>query len=179
MKRSIMLVVGLVMLPFVGSVPAADATGGSACTITGTITFSASSVNAAEGQWAIGPAVISCHGLFNGYERILGPGSFAGSGTYTAFPPGSGTCLHNLGTGTIDYTFPTSASVIHLVEPGTYALAGAGAFFTPSLNGTFQVAPSNGNCVTSSVTSAVFVAEAVLVRFVPPDPHRFLPPRGG
>ena len=175
MKRSIVLMAGLVMFPFVGSVPAADATGGSACTITGTITFSASSVTAAEGRWAIGPAVISCHGLFNGYERILGPGPFSGSGAYTAFPSGSGTCLHNVGTGTIDYHFPTTASDIHLVEPSTYTLAGAGALSTPSLNGTFQVAPTSGNCVTASVTSALFVAEAVLVRFVPPDPNRYLP----
>jgi hypothetical protein len=174
-KRSIVLAAGLMILPFVGSVPAADATGGSACTISGTITFSASSVTAREGLWAIGPAVISCHGLFNGYERILGPGSFAGSGTYSAFPSGSGTCLHNVGKGTIDYTFATTASDIHLVEPSTYTLAGAGAFFTPSLNGTFQVAPTNGNCVTEPVTSAFFVAQAVLVRFVPPDPTRYLP----
>ena len=128
MKRTIVLAVGLALASLVGPVPDAAATGTAACTVSGTITFSAGSLAALEGVWAIGPAVISCHGLFNGYERILGPGSFTGSGTYQALPDGSGTCLRNLGTGTLDYGFPTSQADIHLVEPGSYTLAGAGAF---------------------------------------------------
>jgi hypothetical protein len=174
-KRTILLAVGLTMSPFVGPVPHAGATGTAACTITGTITFSAGSLAALEGLWAIGPAVLSCQGLFNGYERILGPGSFSGSGTYQALPDGSGTCLRNFGTGTLDYAFPTSQADIHLVEPGSYTLAGAGAFTSPSLRGTFQVAPVEGDCVTEPVTSAVFVAQVSLVRFNPPDSNRLLP----
>ncbi len=174
MKRTIVLAAGLTMAPFVGHVPDAGATGTAACTITGTITFSAGSLAALEGVWAIGPAVLSCQGLFNGYERILGPGSFAGSGTYQALD-GSGTCLRNFGTGTLDYTFPTSQADIHLVEPASYTLAGAGAFMSPSLRGTFQVAPVEGDCVTEPVTSAVFVAQVSLLRFTPPDSNRLLP----
>lgn len=174
MRRSILLAMGLVLSPSVGSVPAAEATGVGVCTVTGTITFSAS-LTATEGAWAIGPAVISCQGMFRLNERILAAGSLAASGSYTAFPDGSGTCLHHMGSGTVDYTFPTTSADIHLVEQGTYTLAGAGAFVTPSLRGTFQVAPVEGDCVTEPVTSAVFVAEAVLLRFVPPDPDRYLP----
>ena len=162
----------LALTPMVGAVPPARATGAGVCTVTGTITFSAGSLAATDGVWTIGPAVISCQGLFNGYERIIGSGSFTGSGTYRAFPDGTGTCLRHVGTGTLNYGFPTSQADIRLVEPNSYTLAGAGAFTTPSLRGTFKVAPTDGDCVTKPVTTAIFVAEATLIRFAPPDPNR-------
>jgi hypothetical protein len=176
-KRSIVLVLGLVAWPLVGLAPVADATGAGACTITGTMTFTASSVMAPQGRWAIDPAVLSCQGVYNGYERILGPGKFSGAGTYTAFPPAGGSCLHNVGSGTVDYTVLTSASDVHLVEPHAYTLLGpAGTFETSSLRGTFQVmAPYEGDCVTKPVTKALFVAQAVLTRFYPEDPTNRLP----
>jgi hypothetical protein len=171
-----MVAVGLVVMPFVGPVPRAEATGAGVCSVTATITFSAGSLAATDGSWTIGPGVISCQGLFNGYERIIGPGSFTGSGTYRAFPDRRGTCLRNVGTGTLDYGFPTSQADIHLVEPSAYTLAGGvGAVMTPSLRGTFQVAPLDGDCVTRPVTTGVFVAEVTLVRFAPPDPNRLVP----
>jgi hypothetical protein len=164
-------------LPLVGFAPAAEATGAAGCTITGTITFS-HSANSAQGAWRIDPAVISCHGLFNGYERILGPGRFTGAGSYTALPGGSGTCLHNVGSGTVDYTFPTTGADVHLVEPNNYTLAGIGTLTSPSLRGTFQVTPPyEGDCVTKPIAKAFFLAQATLVRFAPPDPHRYLPPK--
>ncbi len=166
MKRSILWVMGLGVLPLVGLLPPAAATGTAVCTISGTITFSASQLTAADGKWAIGPAVISCQGLYNGYERIMGPGGFAGAGTYTAFPPGSGSCLRSVGSGTVEYGFPTTQYDIRLVEPQDYTLVGAGAFTTPSLKGTFEVTPPyDGDCVTKPVTKALFVAQASLVRF--------------
>jgi len=141
------------------------------------MTFTAASVDAPHGSWAIDPAVISCQGLYNGYERILGPGSFSGSGTYAAFPPVGGSCLHNVGSGTVDYRVLTSASDVHLKEPHAYTLLGAtGVFDSPSLKGTFQVmAPYEGDCVTRPVTKAFFVAQAVLLRFYPEDPTNRLP----
>jgi hypothetical protein len=130
-KRFLRLTVGLASLPLVGSIPAASATGAAACTITGTITFSTPAADTTEGVWSIDPAVIQCQGLFNGYDRILGPGRFTGTGSYTALPGGTGECLRNVGSGTVDYTFPTSASDVHLVErhdythvPGDAALRG-------------------------------------------------------
>jgi hypothetical protein len=175
-KRPILLVLGLVILPLVGLVPTAEATGGGACAITGTITFTTSPGTPTQGIWSIDPAAISCQGLFNGYERIVGPGSFHGSGSFTALPSGSGTCLHNAGSGTVDYTFPTTAADVHLTEPQAYTLAGAGTFTTPSLYATFQVMPPyDGDCVTKPVTKALFLAEALLIRFVPPDPNRYIP----
>ena len=166
MKRSILWVMGLGVLPLVGLLPPAAATGAAVCTISGTITFSPPQPTTADGTWAIGPAVISCQGLYNGYERIMGPGGFAGAGTYTAFPPGSGSCLSSVGSGTVEYGFPTTQYDIRLVEPQDYTLAGAGAFTTPSLKGTFEVTPPyDGDCVTKPVTKALFVAQASLVRF--------------
>ena len=167
---------GLVVLTQSGSLQPAGATGTAVCTISGTITFTHSEFTSTEGSWAIGPAVINCQGPYNGYERIIGPGQFAGAGTYTAFPPGTGTCLHSVGSGTVEYGFPTTAYDIRLVEPHSYTLAGAGVFTTPSLKGTFQVSPPyDGDCVTKPVTTALFVAQASLLRFYPPDPDRYVP----
>lgn len=176
MKRSLRLAIGLGILPLIGLVPAAQATGAALCTISGTITFSHSELTTTGGAWTIGPAVISCHGLYNGYERIMGPGTFDGAGSYSAFPDGSGTCLHSVGSGTVRYGFPTTAYDIRLVEPQDYTMAGAGAFTTPSLRGTFQVTPPyDGDCLTKPVTSALFLAQATLVRFYPPNPNRYIP----
>lgn len=176
MKRSIRWVMGLMVLALVGSVPPAEATGTAVCTISGTITFSPSELTTTDGFWTIGPALINCQGPYNGYERITGPGNFAGTGTYTALPDGSGTCLHSVGKGTVEYGFPTTASDIRLVEPNDYTLVGAGVFTTPSLRGTFEVAPPyDGDCVTKPVTKALFVAQASLLRFNPPDPGRYIP----
>ena len=177
MKRSVAVLMGLVtMLPLTAGVPAAEATGGGACTITGTINFAHAALDATHGLWTIGPAVITCQGVYNGYERFTTPGQFSGAGTYTALPAGNGTCLRHIGSGKVDYTFATTAADIHMVEAQNYMLAGAGAFTTPSLRGTFQVTPPyDGDCVTKPVTKAFFVAETSLVRFYPPDKDRYLP----
>jgi hypothetical protein len=159
---------GLALLPLMATVPAADATGVGVCTISGTITFSHSSLTTTQGIWTIEPGVIECYGLYNGYERFMGPGQFTGVGSYTALPHGSGTCLHHVGFGTVDYSFPTSGADIHLIEPSDYTLAGVGTLTTPSLRGTFQVTPPyEGDCIREPVTKALFMAEATLVRFWP------------
>ena len=178
MKRAVALLLGLTMAPLVGPVPAAQATGAGVCTISGTISFTHSPVRATQGLWNI-EGVLNCQGLYNGYRRFNGPGTFAGSGTYTALPLGNGSCLHHDGSGTVDYRFPTTGDDIHLVEPQDYTLVGAaGTFTTPSLRGAFQITPPfEGDCVTTPLTRALFVAEATLVRFYPPDPNRYLPPQ--
>jgi len=170
------VLLGLVIPLLAGFVPAAQATGGGACTITGTISFTRSPLVRDEGLWNL-EGIISCQGLYNGYRRFNGPGTFAGSGSYTALPVGSGPCLGHDGTGTVDYRFPTTGDDIHLVEPQDYSLVGAaGTFSTPSLRGTFEITPPwEGDCVTTPLTKALFVAEATLVRFYPPDPNRYLP----
>jgi len=177
-KRWVAMLMGLVMLPWAGNVPAARATGGGACIITGTITFSHSANTTGQGKWAIDPAVLHCQGVYNGSERFNGPGRFKGTGSYTPLPTGSGTCLHHVATGTVDYSFPTTQADVHLVEPNDYTLAGAGALTTPSLRGTFQLTPPyEGDCVTKPVTRALFVAQATLIRFRPPDKDRYAPDR--
>jgi hypothetical protein len=55
---------------------------------------------------------------------------------------------------------------VHLKEPQSFVLAGAGTFSTPILRATFQVTPpTDGDCVTTPVTKALFIAQATMVRF--------------
>jgi hypothetical protein len=157
-----LLALGVLLLPLYAA-PTAHAAGLVACTITGTIRFFPSSDDRMQGAWNVGPAVIDCRGLFRGLERILGPGSFSGSGTYAALPTGTGSCLHHVGSGTVDYWLFTSGSDVHLKEPHSFVLAGAGTFTTPTLRGTFLVTPpGDGDCLTKPVTRALFVAQAVV-----------------
>jgi hypothetical protein len=158
------LLMGLAALPLAGFVPAAEASGGAICSISGTINLFPAS--ASQGHWTIEPAVINCQGLFRATERITGPGRFAGSGSYAEAPAGSGTCMHHAGTGKVDYMIPTSEADVRIQEPHDFVLAGAGAFTTPSLRGSFQITPPyEGDCVTRPVTRATFIAQAVLLRF--------------
>jgi len=164
-KRRIALLVGLVGLPFAGLAPTAHAMGEAACTISGTITFAPDAASSGRGIWTIGPGVINCQGLFRAKRLITGPGSFIGSGTYEEASTGSGTCLHSIGTGQVDYIIPTTEATNRIQEPHDFVLAGAGAFTTPSLRGGFQVTPPyEGDCVTKPVTRATFVAEALMMR---------------
>jgi hypothetical protein len=166
MKRSVWLVVSaLAVVPLVSFVPAAHATGAAACTISGTINFSPSSPTATRGTWTVEPAVIDCHGSFRGWDRILGPGSFRGRGSYTTAPHRSGPCLQQVGSGTIDYVIPTSEQDVHLIEPHSFIIAGAGSFTSPTLRGSFQVTSlDDGNCVTKPASTAFFLAQALMVR---------------
>jgi len=163
-RRPIAFVAGLVLLPLIGVVPSAHAMGTAACTITGTIDFVPSATSPAQGLWTIEPGVISCQGLFRAKRMITGPGKFSGSGTYTASPVGAAPCLHNIGTGQVDYTVPTMEADNRIQEQHDFVFAGAGAFTTPTLRGSFQVvSPSEGNCLSKPMKGS-FVAEAVMVR---------------
>ena len=166
MRRSVALLTGLALVPFFTSAPAAEATGAGACAIGGTITFSPSASAPSEGRWSIAPATIDCRGLFNtrGRERIMGPGSFAGSGSYGTVQSGDRNCLRQLGPGTVDYWIPTSEQDVHVVERPAFTLAGAGTFTTPTLRGTFQIPAHEGDCGTGPVTRAMFLAQVTLVR---------------
>lgn len=155
---------GLVLTLVVGPAPAADAVGVGVCTITGTITFTPAGEKTETGTWGIAPAVIQCRGQFNTYELMLSQGSFEGAGSYTTLPSGEGGCLRQLGAGTVDYWIPTDKQDVHVKEPHTFVLAGAGAFITPTLRGVFQIPTYDGNCLTTPVTKAVFLAEVTLFR---------------
>lgn len=168
MKRLVVLA-GLMVVPLVGFVPAARA-GAATCTISGTISFSPPEATATRGEWRIAPGAIRCYGLHKGPEYFLGQGPFAGSGSYTVLSSGSGACLHQVGEGTVEYAVPTSGPnpSFQAREPHRFVMAGAGTFTTPSLRGSFTVAPPyEGDCLTKPVTRATFVAQAVLFREVP------------
>jgi hypothetical protein len=166
-KRAVAILSGLLVFSLAGIAPSAEAAGGAVCAVSGTINFSPAANASREGTWRIDPAVINCQGIFRGYERITGPAAFTGSGTYNEVVDSDGTCLHHIGSGTVDYWVPTTEADVHIVEPHEFVLAGAGAFTTPSLNGNIALTPPfNGNCLTMSVTKATFVAAGVLVRSV-------------
>ena len=158
----------LVALALGGFAPDARALGGGACRISGRIVFSPQSDN--EGGWSIDRGVIECAGLLaGGKNRILGPGEFTGSGSYKALAAAGGACLHQAGTGKVEWRIPTSGGYLVVSDPVTYTLVGVGAFTSPNLFGTFQAAPPySGDCVTKPMTSAAFVAEALLYRGVEP-----------
>jgi hypothetical protein len=155
----------LVVLSVLGFSPAADAVGQGACTISGTITFSSSSKTLSEGTWRIGPAILDCQGIVAARRLITGRGPFVGSGSFSELTAGTGGACRQSGSGTVDYTIPTSGGDIHVSEPDSYTLIGAGAFTTPTLRGTVQIAPASGDCVTQPVTKATFLAEVTLYRY--------------
>lgn len=168
-RSSVALGAALFLLSLLAAAPPAGAAGAGVCTISGTITFSPTPQTPTQGGWTIEPAVIDCHGVFNKRERILGGGSFTGSGTYTTAPGGRGTCLHHAASGTVDYRIRTSEQDVHVVERQDFVLAGVGSFTTPTLQGTFQVTPTldgegEGHCLTESVMKAFFQAEGLMVR---------------
>ncbi len=161
-RRLILLLAALVP-SVVGVAPAAQALGGAACVITGTIEFEAPSATAGSGVWHIGPGQIECNGVTNGY-RIFGTGPFTGTGTYTGLPVGSGSCLHHIGMGTVDYVIRSGAMVFRVREAKRFVLAGAGEFATPTLRGSLQLLPPyEGDCLIKPVTRATFIAQGFFV----------------
>ena len=164
LRRRTLLLLAALLSTVVGVAPPAQALGGAACVITGTIQFEApTAATAGIGVWHIGPGQIECNGITNGY-RIFGTGPFTGSGTYTGLPVGSGSCLHHIGTGTVDYVIRSGAMVFRMRETKRFLLAGAGEFTTPTLRGSLQLAPPyEGDCLTKPVTRATFIAQGFIV----------------
>jgi hypothetical protein len=169
MRRCITVLASLALATVLAPAPPAHAIGLGVCTITGTIRFTPSGGTSEQGVWAISPAVIQCRGQFNTRQLMVRQGAFAGSGSYTVVPSGEAGCLHELGTGTVDYWIATDEQDVHVKEPHAFLLAGAGAFTTPTLRGVFQIPPYEGNCLTTPVTSALFLAEVTMVRLSPAD----------
>jgi hypothetical protein len=162
-KRSVALLAGLALVALLA--PAAQAVGAGACTITGTIVFTPSPVASEQGVWDITPGVIQCRGTFRRLEQMVGQGTFTGSGSYTVVPSGEGHCLRELGSGTVDYWITTENQDVHIQEQHSFLLAGAGVFTTPTLRGSFQIpAYEEGNCLTTPVTRAIFLAEVTMAR---------------
>ena len=173
MKR-IVAVLAAVVLPAIGFAPPAHAVGYGACSIVGTITFSSKTPGA--GTWTIAPAMIDCKGIIGKRARPVGPGPFRGSGSFDALPPGGAACLPQSGSGNVEYEIPTFTGVIKVSEPVNHTLAGAGVLDTPSLHGAFQIPPPyDGDCVTTPVTRARFMAQVVLYR----NPRQIPPPLPG
>lgn len=172
MKRFV-AALGAVVLPIIGLVPTADAAGYGVCTLSGTITFKAH--DQSGGDWFIGPAILDCQGV-SGRRRLLGKGSFTGSGTYASLAPAGG-CLEETGKGTVEYRVPTTSGDILLKEAVTHTLAAAGVIDTETIHGLVQLAP-NGDCLTKPVARTSFVSQILFLRY-PRDPTRPAPRRDG
>lgn len=177
-RRLLILLSAIVPTVVVGFVPPAQALGGAACLITGTITFSQPSGTAATGDsgtWDIAPGQITCNGIIKGY-RIHGSAPYTGSGSYESLPVGRGPCLQHVGTGMVDYVMRSAAMVWHMQEAQRFVLAAAGELATPTLRGPAKLAPPyEGDCVTKPVTRAFFAAEVVMVNHhgtILPAPER-------
>jgi hypothetical protein len=178
--RRLLIVLSALVPTVVGFVPPAQALGGAACLITGTITFSRPSATAATGDsgtWTISPGQITCNGVIKGY-RIFGSGPFTGSGTYAALPVPGGPCLQHVGTGMVDYVMRSGAMVWHMQEAQRFVVAAAGEIATPTLRGPVKLAPPyEGNCVTEPVTRALFAAEVLMINHhgtvLPPPLQQF------
>ncbi len=165
MKRLFAFVAALALVPLVGFVPKAEAIGAGVCTIGGTIAFEPPNGPYLRGVWTIRPGAIDCKGAYKGPDYFIGQGPFIGTGTYTVLPSGTGTCVHQVGEGNVDYTFRTTSGTYHLKEKNDFVLAGAGKFATPSMNGSFVIPPPyEGDCITTPVTRATFIAQVVLAR---------------
>jgi hypothetical protein len=162
MHRSVAVLAGLALAILVGPAPPAGAVGAGVCTIGGTINFSPTSETA--GNWDIDPATIACRGQYNTKELMMRYGSFTGAGSYTSLPSVQGSCLRQLGTGSVDYWITTEKQDIHVKEPHAFLLTGVGAFTTPTLRGVFQMVSYEGDCLTDSVTKASFQAQVSLFR---------------
>ena len=65
MRRSFAVLAGVALTFLLMPAPAAHAVGVGACTITGTIRFTASPGASDRGVWDINPAAIQCRGMFN------------------------------------------------------------------------------------------------------------------
>jgi hypothetical protein len=163
--KRLVLAAGLALVPLVGFVSTAEAIGAGTCTISGTIAFEPPNGPYLRGVWNIRPGAIDCKGVYKRVDYFTGQGPFTGSGTYTVLPSGTGACLHQVGEGDVDYTFRTTNGWYHLKEKSEFVLAGAGKFTTPSLKGSFVIPPPyEGDCITTPVTRATFIAQVLLVR---------------
>lgn len=165
MKRLMALAAGLALVPLIGLAPQADAISAGVCTISGTIAFEPPTGPYMQGIWHIRPGAIDCKGLYKGPDYFTGQAPFAGTGTYKVLPSGTGQCIHQVGEGTVEYTFMTIGGMYSVTEKNEFVLAGAGKFTTPSLTGSFVIPPPyEGDCITTPVTRATFVAQVLRVR---------------
>lgn len=100
---------------------------------------------------------VECRGTVNG-RQATGPGTWGAEGRYGTVDPDS--CTSG-GEGEViqSFTVPTADGNEHVVNEGTLtygALEGggliSGTFEGPRFSGTFDVTPTEGDCVTAPIT---------------------------
>lgn len=109
---------------------------------------------------------ITCSGPVNGKPPTR-PGKIGVSGHYGTK---SGETCQSGGGGdyTMWYTIPTSSGPQHVTDTGTFTYGGiqgglfTGQFQGPRMSGTFQVRPTQGDCLTAPMTKAHQSAKSTL-----------------
>jgi hypothetical protein len=99
---------------------------------------------------------LTCNGPVNG-KAPTGPGKIGVSGHYGT--KGGETCQSGGGGDyAMSYTIPTSSGPQHVTDNGTFTYGGiqagvlSGQFQGARMSGTFQIRPTQGDCVTSPMT---------------------------
>jgi hypothetical protein len=146
------------------------AAGPTACTIEADYTLSPglSSTTPSSGSFSTNgeTGTLTCNGPVNG-RPPTGPGTIGVSGHYGT--KGGETCQSGGGGDyTMAYTIPTSSGPQHVTDNGTFTYGGiqagvlSGQFQGARMTGTFQVRPTQGDCVTSPMTKLHQSAKSTL-----------------
>jgi hypothetical protein len=109
---------------------------------------------------------MTCNGPVNG-KQPTGPGTIGVTGHYGT--KGGETCQSGgRGDYAVSYTIPTSGGPQHVTDTGTFTYGGiqgglfTGQFQGSRMSGTFQVRPTQGDCLTAPMTKAHQSAKSTL-----------------
>ena len=102
---------------------------------------------------------ITCNGDIAG-QQITGPGTLSDDGR----ADGGSSCLSGTGTGEYRLQIPTTGGRVELQYPYFFSYTlGLGFFGGRGFQGSFNIVPTKGNCLTSPVTEARLRGMAQLV----------------
>jgi hypothetical protein len=164
------LVVVAAALALMGGVPRVAAQQGTACNFAADFTISPGlSSEPSSGTVSTGgeTGTMECQGTVNG-KRATGPGTFGADGRYGT--QGADTCASGgEGDAHQSFTVPTEGGSEHVDNDVTFtygALSGGavvgGEFKSDRFSGTFEITPTEGDCVTAPVTRVHFTARGTL-----------------
>lgn len=149
----------------------AQAQTAAACTFSTHVTLSPGvSTTPSTGTFTTGgqTGTIDCQGVIAG-AMITGPGTVGYSGSYGTGLLGPDDCAQGGGSGTFDYTIPTTAGAYGVSGGFTFQRVALAGEFTGRAEGAgyfagvFEFTPDEGqDCVNVPVTSASVTGQAVL-----------------
>lgn len=156
-------VLGLVLAASVVPVPAAHAADTAVCVFEIVEVFSPGlSRTPAEQTFKTESGKVTCNGTIKG-KTVSGAGTDENSGTATG-PGGGATCGYGEGKGVDKFVVPTDdGGTVEAGAPFEFSFAfGQGQVTSDVLTATFQARPLVGDCMTTPVTKALLIVEAVI-----------------